>query len=196
MRARCSAAVHERGDARHVALERQALQIEHQLGVIVEPLRHADAGPIVFGQRGLGILRLGLLNAAFDFTQHVEVVGDTSIDPPGPASLEAWPSLQSPSRGCCSSFAPRRAAARPGRRRRTAARRRAAGCSASAGSRRRRPRQRGPVGTAVAGIAAAGHGVGQNRELERRQRRLPADLRRDDLIDRDARRADRTLRFA
>src|SRR5215210_6099344 len=50
--------------------------------------------------------------------------------------------------------------------------------------RRRRPRHSGPVGAAVARIAAAGDGVRQNRELERGERRLLTEVLRDHLIRR------------
>ena len=127
------AAIHERGHARDVALERQVLQVEHQLGVIVEPLGHADAGPVVLRQRRFGVLRLGLLDAPLDLAQHVEVVGHRrSIR--GPELRPASRAISSIAESRMLFFV--RAAASwcstPGRRRRTAARTRAADCSASA----------------------------------------------------------------
>ena len=126
-------AIHERGHAGDVALERQVLQVEHQLGVIVEPLRHADAGPVVLRQRRFGVLRLGLLNPALDLAQHIEVVRhrrpirrpELRLQAvPSPAIAESRMLLFVRGRG--------HAGARPNRRRRTAARTPAADCSASA----------------------------------------------------------------
>ena len=132
MRARCSAPYMNVVTRVMSRLERQALQVEHQLGVVVEPLRHADAGPLVLRQRRLGVLRLGLLDAALDLAQHVEIVGDrrairrTELRPQAGHLLDRRVEDAVLRRG------PPPPAARPDRRRRTAARTRAAGCSASA----------------------------------------------------------------
>ena len=65
----------ERDDARDVALQRQHLQIEHQPGVVGVGGRHAHR-PIQIRQRIVRRVGFGLLNAAFDFADGVEILAD------------------------------------------------------------------------------------------------------------------------
>ena len=65
----------ERDDARDIALQRQHLQIEHQPRVIGVSGRHAHRS-IQIRQRIVRRVGLGLLNAAFDFADGLEVVAD------------------------------------------------------------------------------------------------------------------------
>ena len=68
------AADHERDDPRQVGLQRQDLQIEHQLGMLLERGRHAQRP---FDRRQLPrILRRGLLNAPFDIPYRIEIFGE------------------------------------------------------------------------------------------------------------------------
>ena len=69
--ARRVAAHLERKHAGDVGLERQRLQIEHQLGVLLERLRHAD-GPI--WNRETAVVRLGLRDALLHVADGVEVL--------------------------------------------------------------------------------------------------------------------------
>ncbi len=66
---------HEGGDSRDVRLKRQRLQIEHQLGVLVERLGHAD-GSLRHVQDSTRRLLLGFLNPPLDLADVVEIVAD------------------------------------------------------------------------------------------------------------------------
>ena len=110
-----------------------------------------------------------------------------STDRPDRASPAGRASPGSPNRGGSPSSVPRHAGALPNHHHqqllehetRTALRRQR--------RRRRRPRECGAVRAAVSGIASAGDRVRQDRELERRQRRIFLVLRGNDLIDRGTR---------
>jgi hypothetical protein len=65
----------ERDDPGHVTLQRQHLQIEHQLRVVGVRSRHAG-GTIEIGQRLIGRARFRLLNPPFDLPNRVEVLAD------------------------------------------------------------------------------------------------------------------------
>ena len=67
------AAEHERAHARQVGLEGQHLQVEHQLGVLLE--RGRDAGRPLDDRQLARALLLGLLNAPLDVADRVEVLG-------------------------------------------------------------------------------------------------------------------------
>ncbi len=68
------AGIHHGCDARDVRLERKRLKIEHDLEVIVEGFGNADWSGGKF--QVFGRLVLGLLNAAFDLANVIEVVAN------------------------------------------------------------------------------------------------------------------------
>ena len=68
------AAVHQREDARQVALVREPLQVVEQLGMLVEPRRDAH-GTFGHRQRQAALLFRGL-NPPLDLPDRVEILGD------------------------------------------------------------------------------------------------------------------------
>ena len=92
------ASVHERDDARQVALIRQHLQVVEQLHVLVERVGNADR-PIDIRQLAPALL-LGLLDAPLDVAQRLEVVADFRVVRRRRASAEAASRGRSPSREC------------------------------------------------------------------------------------------------
>jgi hypothetical protein len=71
------AAVHERDDAREIALIREHLQVVHEPHVLVEAVRNPD-GPFQFRQLARALL-FGLLNPSLDVAQRGEVVADFRV---------------------------------------------------------------------------------------------------------------------
>ena len=71
--ARRVAAHLEREDARGVRRERQHLQVEHQLDVLVERVGHADRRLRQLARLAAGVVGLDLLDAALDLAHVVEV---------------------------------------------------------------------------------------------------------------------------
>ena len=65
----------KRDNARDIALQRQNLKVEHQLGVVRVCAGHAD-GAIQVRQMRIGRLALRFLDAALHFAHAVEVAGD------------------------------------------------------------------------------------------------------------------------
>ena len=62
---------HQRADASDVGLERQHLQVEHQLDVLLERWRHADR---LLRHRKIAVVRFGLRNALLDVANGVEIL--------------------------------------------------------------------------------------------------------------------------
>ncbi len=165
-----------------VRLQREHLQIEHQLDVFLPRLRRADRPLQVVGQRR-AVLALGHLDPPFDLTHRVEVFADAAAIRRAELPLEAAHVLADPVEDAAVpaqlGLAFGRAAAIPehafehhariglGRERRG----------------RRRPRQRVHVGAGEAVVAGADDVVEVGRELERGQRRGLADLLRRELVD-------------
>jgi hypothetical protein len=65
---------HERHYARDIRLKREALQLEHQADMLVEPLGNSHRA-LQVGQLSLSI-GLDGLDPSFDFTHGIKVVGD------------------------------------------------------------------------------------------------------------------------
>ena len=115
----------ERDDARHVRLQRQHLQIEHQLDVLFPVGGHARRA-LERRQRRFGRLLLGALNAPLDLAHRVEVAVHPRAIAGAERATAAAPCRPSPSRECWRCCAAPRGARPACRRRRTAARTRAA----------------------------------------------------------------------
>ena len=161
---------------RHVGLQRQHLQIEHQLHVVFPDRRHAGR-PLEIRQRGRVAL-LGLLNPPLHFAHRIEILVHAWCDRRRRAPSAAGPCRASSNRGCCRSSSARRAAARAsavaeqpleddarigfGRQRR----------------RRRRPGQVVLIGARVAVVAVADLRDQVGAEFERRNLRVAADALR------------------
>ncbi len=110
----------EREDARQIRRERQRLQVEHQLDVFGERVRHADRRARQLALFAAGVVGLDLLNPPLDLAHVVEIVVQARLIGGAEVLLRRGRSTCRASRGCCD---PRRAApcARPAsRRRRTA----------------------------------------------------------------------------
>ena len=173
----------ERDDAGHVALQRQELQVEHQLRVVGVGGRHADRA-VEIRQRVVHRLRLGPLDAALHLAHGVEILADPGAVGGAELPLQAGDVLAHPveqARPAPQGGAPVRGAApfaeqaleddarvRLGRQR----------------GRGRRPRQVVLVDAGVAVVALPHHVHQVHRQLQRRQARLLPDLPRRDLIDR------------
>ena len=65
-------------DARDVRGERQRLQIEHQLDVLLERIGHADRRAGQLARLAAAVLRLDALDAPLDLADVVEVVGSAA----------------------------------------------------------------------------------------------------------------------
>ena len=65
----------EGDDSSDVSLERQHLQVEHQLGVIAVTNRNADR-PIKIRQVGFSGVAFSLLNTALYFANRIQIVAD------------------------------------------------------------------------------------------------------------------------
>ena len=63
----------ERDDARQIGLERQHLQVEHQLHVVFPRFGHARR-PVEIRERRLAVLLLRFLDPALDFAHGIEVL--------------------------------------------------------------------------------------------------------------------------
>ena len=83
--ARRVAAHLEREDAGRVRGERQRLQVEHQLHVVVERIRHADRRLRHLARLAALVVGLDLLDAAFDLAHFIQVVRQAA--PVGGAEL-------------------------------------------------------------------------------------------------------------
>ena len=176
----------ERDDPRDVGLQREHLQIEHQLRVLFPVRRHADR-PRQHVRQRIAVLLLGLLDAPLDLAQRVEILVHARCDRSGPsrAPSRAMSSVtQSRMLPFFRSSALRSAAVPPSPNSRSNTTRGFA--SVGSGVVLRRPRERVHVHAVEAVVAVADDVVEVGRELERRQRRLLAELLRGDLIDRDA----------
>ena len=173
----------EGDDAGDVALQRQHLQVEHQPGVVGVGGGHAD-GPVEIRQVRIGGRGLGLLDAALDLADGVEVLARPCCGRPGRACV-CRRAISSVHRVEQAGALPQRGEAvggaaavaeqaleddarmRLGRQRR----------------RRRRPREVVLVDAGVAVVALADGREQVHRQLERRQLRLLADLLGGDLVD-------------
>ena len=104
----------ERDDAGDVALQRQHLQVEHQPRVVGVGGRHAHRA-IEIRQRIVRRLGLGLLNAALDLADGVEVLADPGAIGRAELLLQAGDLVVAPSRAGWPVFrsAARRSAALP-----------------------------------------------------------------------------------
>ena len=115
--------------ARRVRLERQQLQIEHELRVLVE--RRGDAGRAIGQRDGVLVACLGALNALLDLAHRVQIFAELRADRLGRRPRPGDSPPRAPNPRCCSSFSCARAARRCCRRHRTAARTRRADGSRS-----------------------------------------------------------------
>ena len=156
-------------------------------GVLFE--RRRDAGRLLDHRQLARALLLGLLNAALDVANRVEVLGELRAGRAGRARCCSRRPFASPNRECCVPSACRasRAAASvlslaPNSRSNTAR----GLFSIGSGVVGVRQRNRVRVGAAVAGVARADELVRLERELERRELGLLAELARGDLVHRDA----------
>ena len=182
----------ERDDARDIRLERQNLQIEHELRVIGERGGNAHR-PIQVGHRVIHRRGLGTLDLPLDLANAVEILIDANTIRDAHALLE--PRDVSAERIEQAGAAAQRLAAR-GRVAALAeealeddARMRLGGER----GRRRRPGEAILIDAGVAVVAHAGERVQVHRQLERRQLRLAADLPGGDLVDRRAQEIVRAL---
>ena len=165
------------------------MQVEHQLDVLFPVLRHADRRRRRL-DAGLVALLLGLHDAALDLAHVVEILGRARVCRAAPScSFSSCALSRTASRMLvfCSSRARRSC------RRRAVAAEHALEHDARVDLHRQRLRRPTPSDRAhvraeeVAGAAAEVARVILGRELHRRERRIPADLLRDDLIDRRSR---------
>ncbi len=115
----------ERDDAGDVPLQREHLQVEHQLRVIFVGRRHANRA-IEIGQRVVERLRFGLLYAALDLAHGIEIFGHLGAIGRAELSLQARDVLAHPVEQAGPLAERRCAAPRSCRPRRTGARTRRA----------------------------------------------------------------------
>ena len=145
---------HERENAREVGLVGDSQQVEHQIRMVDEVVRHTERR--VEGDDLLGVLRLGALNESLESRGRYRGSRQCERDPSPPPYAEGRAPLRSLSPGCCG--LPRCAAdARPAcsTARISARTRRADSSTHGIRLRFRRPRNAVHVGVAVARHAAA-----------------------------------------
>ena len=174
---------HQRRDARDVRLERDHLQVHQQLQVLLERRRHA--GRHVGQRQVLAHARLGALNPPLDLAHVVEILRRAAAGRPAAdrfCSVATCPITES-SRLRDSCRRARRSAPVPPSPNSFSNTSRGLFCIGS-GSRRRLPRDRVAVGAAERRLAGEHRFL--DRQLERRQRRVLADVLRRDLVDRHA----------
>ena len=127
----------QRADARDVGLERQREQVELQLDVLVEGLRHAHRHRHVFRRDGRGLHRN--LQATLDLADVGRVVVEPLAVGGADVACACARGCRSASRGCCCPACGGRPAARPCCRRRTSARTPPADSAPSAAARSATP---------------------------------------------------------
>ena len=176
---------HEGDDAREIAAERQPLQLEHQLHVLVEAPGNAGR-PVETGERLIGPAPLRALDAPFDLAHGVEILADAGAIARPEILLQprqvGHHRIEKTAVLACLRLTLRRGAAvakqpledEPG--------------IVLGGKRRRRrsPGQGIEVGAAVAVLALPGEEVEIDRELERGQRRGGAEGHGRNLVRRRA----------
>ena len=185
----------EREHARHVRLERQHLNVEHQLHVLFERIGHTGR---CFRQQALvaaGILRFDLLDATLELTHVLEVLVHATTVSGAEFALERRHLTDHPVENAAVVLATGRAVGVV----RAGAEQQIEG-SAGIPDHRQRFSGRGPadrvgVGAGVVVVAAAGLIEILDAQLHRRDRRVLSDLTGHDLVERRAHVQIRTLRL-
>ena len=172
---------HQRADARDVGLERERLQVEHQLDVFLERLGHAHR---LFGHREIAVGRLGFQDPLLDVADRVEILTQlhavARAEPPAQAGNLLCEGVEDAAiflgarkalfGGRADAEHPLEDEARVGLRRQR--------------GRRGLPRHRIHVGAGVSVVARTDDVVAIDGDFERRQLRVAADPIGDHLIDR------------
>ena len=93
------AAHHHRDDARRVGLERQHLQVEHQVDVV--GVEHRDARRLVDRRREAGHVLLGALDALLDLADRRQIFVELALVGRTEVGGRARPCARRRDRGCC-----------------------------------------------------------------------------------------------
>ena len=176
----------ERRHARGLGRERERLEVEHDLHVLLERLGHADRRERDRARRARIVMRLDALDPPLDLTDVVEVLIEAAPIRRPEVGLELHDLRRDPVEDAAVRALPRLAL-----RGRAAAAEQLVEHRPRIADHRQRPRRRRPadwahVNARVAVVATA-RVVALDRELERRNRRVLAETPRVDLIERDTR---------